>query len=136
MKSGYNIYHIVYVFILLDFMVLRAIDIKYVSKIFPPDSILENKEDYKPLSVYGRQRYATTTGVTFLFDDNYLATVSLLGNILSLYKFDKQSGKVSFLKKLSNHSALEIFNSENLVVSYDNKLLAIAGCPPSPGIKV
>ncbi len=89
-----------------------------------PDSILDRKEQYKPLFVGNRQRWATCTGAAW-FHDNYLAVLNLYGEQLCTYRFNKEQNSFHLLQQIKKQPEALLKMPENLAVSPDGTVLAI-----------
>ena len=94
-----------------------------------PNSILTHKEEYEPLPLANRKRYATCTGVAWL-DDRTLAMLNLYGQHLQIYSFDERQGVVSLLQEINNNQHAQFTFPENLAVSPDRTLMLIANSRP------
>lgn len=93
-------------------------DVIHLCDIYTKNSILNNKENYRPLPVGNRKRYATCTGATW-FHENYLAVLNLYGEKLTTYKFNKEENKFIFLQEISNKDGAQFEYPENLAISPD-----------------
>ena len=89
-----------------------------------PDSILDRKEQYKPLFVGNRQRWATCTGAAW-FHGNYLAVLNLYGEQLCSYRYDKEQNSFHLLQQIKNQPEALLKMPENLTVSPDGTILAL-----------
>ncbi len=105
--------------------VLRGLpgELKYITTVFTPDSILQNKQAYIPLCLGNRWRYGTCSGASW-FHDNYLATVNLYGEKIITYKFDEQTKNFNIVQQIQNQSKVYLQNPEQLHISPDGTLLA------------
>ena len=106
-----------------------------ICTVYTPNSILEHKEQYKPLSVGNRPRYATCTGATW-FHNSYLAVLNLYGQKLITYIFDNEQKKFNEIQEINNQDGTLPRKPENLTISPDGTLLAICSDGPKPGIKI
>ncbi len=106
--------------------VLRGLsgELKYITTVFTPDSILQNKQDYIPMRLGNRWRYATCGGTSW-FHDNYLATINLFGEKITIYKFDEQTRNFTVVQQIKNQSTAYLKNPEQLHISPDGTLLAV-----------
>lgn len=107
-------------------------ELKYISTVFTPDSILQNKQNYKPLCVVNRWRYGTCSGACW-FHDSYLATVNIYGEKIITYRFDEQAKQFSIVQQIQNQS---IKYPEQLNISPDGTLLAICNTRGKPIIYI
>jgi len=105
-----------------------------ICTVYTPNSILNNKEKYKLLFVGDRTRYSTCTGATW-FHHNYLAILNLMGKKIITYSFNPEEKTFTPLQTINQESA-RLGNAENLVVSPDGTLLAVASDGPFSGINL
>src|SRR2546427_8735586 len=98
---------------------------KPLCSIYTPDSILYKKGNYQPLGVGDRMRYATCTGVAW-FHGDYLATLNLYGEKIITYRFDEGKKEFIFLQEINNGHGAQLHRPENMTISPDGTLLAIA----------
>ncbi len=89
-----------------------------------PNSILDRKEQYKPLFVCNRKRWATCTGAAW-FHGNYLAVLNLYGEQLCTYRYDQKHNSFHLIQHIQNQPDALFKMPENLAVSPDGKLLAL-----------
>ena len=87
---------------------------------------------YTQNSVFGklapvgnRKRYSTCTGVAW-FHDNYIAVLNLSGENIVTYKFDKKKKEFTLVQTITNKDGARLSYSENLAISPDGRLLAVA----------
>lgn len=105
---------------------------KLINTIYTPDSILLNKENYIPLQIGERKRFATCTSVCWL-NDNLLALLNLYGNNIHLYAFN---GLEYYLhQKIDNTNGALLSLSEHFCVSSDSKLMAVCSDIPMNSIE-
>ena len=111
-------------------MVLTAVlcgssrELKYITTVFTPDSILQNKQAYIPLCLGNRWRYGTCSGASW-FHDNYLVTINIYGEKIITYKFDEQTTNFSIVQQIQNQSRAYLQYPEQLSISPDGTLLAV-----------
>ncbi len=112
--------------------VLRGLpgELKYITTVFTPDSILQNKQNYKPLLFGKRWRYGTCTGVAW-FHDTYLATLNLYGEKINTYKFDEETKTFNSVQQVQNQS---LDYPEQMNVSPDGIVLVISNVKKEPSI--
>lgn len=106
-----------------------------LSRIDTPNSILDHKENYKPLFIGNRKRYATSTGVAW-FHNNFLAILNLYGEKINTYRYCEKTNQFIHFQEITNTHQTELSGPENLAVSPDGELLAICSIPPHSGIKI
>ncbi len=94
-----------------------------------PDSILNRKKHYPPVAVGNRARRATCTGVTW-FHENYLAVLNLYGEKITTYQFDEEEKTFTLVQTITNKDGARLRHPENLAVSPDGTLLAVANAYP------
>ncbi len=113
--------------------VLRGLpgELKYITTVFTPDSILQNKQNYKPLLFGKRWRYGTCTGVAW-FHDTYLATVNLYGEKINTYTFDEETKTFSSVQQVQNQSNPHLNYPEQMNVLPDGTVLAICNVKKEP----
>lgn len=111
-----------------------SIDPKPLCTLYTPNSILEHKEDYRPLYAGDRIRYSTCTGVAW-FHDHYLAVLNLFGKKLETYHFDQETFTCTPLQTIDQPVAA-LVHAENLSFSPDGTLLALCSDNPHPGVKI
>lgn len=112
----------------------ETIEPKVAHTLYTPDSILEHKEDFRPLYAGGRLRYATCTGVAW-FHDTYIAVLNLYGKKLLTYHFDANTFTFTPLQTI-NQPAAHLVHAENLAFSPDGSLLAVCSDHPHAGVKL
>ena len=103
--------------------VLRG-ELKYITTVFTPDSILQNKEEYKPLCFCDRWRYGTCTGAVW-FHDTYLATVNLYGEKINTYRFNEETKTFDSVEQVQNQSGAHLNYPEQINVSPDGTVLVV-----------
>lgn len=89
-----------------------------------PNSILQNKEAYKPLKVGNRERHATCTGAAW-FHEKYLAILNLYGKKITTYSFDEKEQKFTLLQEITKDDVPLFDQPEALAISPDGSLLAV-----------
>lgn len=95
-----------------------------ICSVFTPNSILLEKEKYRPLFIGGRSRYATCTGVAW-FHGNYVASLNLYGEKIIIYRFDEESMQFTMQQEIRNADGAQLSYPENLVASSDGLWLAV-----------
>lgn len=108
---------------------------KPIITIYTPDSILNQKQNYHQNYAGNKERYATCTGASW-FHNDYLATLNLFGNKITIYNFDIQQKKFNLNQEITNRDGASLYNSENLTVSPNGKFLAVCSDAPNPGINI
>ncbi len=116
-------------------LIAFTIDTTPLCSIYTPNSILEHKENYLPLYVGTKLRYATCTGASW-FHENYLAVLNLYGKKINTYKFLPEQQNFELLQEINETQGAQLEVSENLTVSPDGSLLALCSCPPDAGVKL
>lgn len=106
-----------------------------ICTVFTPNSILQQKENYSPLFVGNKKRYATCTGATW-FHEDCLAVLNLYGRKIITYKFNDKEKNFDILQEINNNDGAQLVNPENLSVSPDGTLLAVCFDSPHPGLKI
>jgi 6-phosphogluconolactonase (cycloisomerase 2 family) len=123
MRLGYV--KIMVIMLLIEGKWVNALDITFISSIPTPNSILLKKENYKPLFVGARLRYATCTGATW-FHGNYLAVLNLYGQEIITYVFDEQKKEFKYVQHINNRQGARLGYPEQASVSHNGRLLAVA----------
>ena len=106
-----------------------------VLTVYTAKTILKHKENYKPLFVGRRSRYATCTGAAW-FHENYLAILNYYGRKLNTYLFNSDKNHLEPLQEIVDTPQIPLISPENLSVSPDGSILAICTCPPDAGLKL
>lgn len=105
-----------------------------ICSVYTQNSILDQTESFKPLHIgTAGQRYATCTGAVWYHTD-YVAVLNLLGNTISVYKFDAETVTFSLHQLIDNTKYVSFKKPENLVVSSDESLLAVGVDNPHAGV--
>lgn len=119
---------IITIFLMLFGFMMQAfvLEIEPLCIVYTPDSILAHKEDFRPWYVGGKLRYGTCTGVAW-FHQDYLAVANLYGNKIITYRFDKETATCNELQTLGADCFAPLKYLEQLVISPDGKILAVAG---------
>ena len=98
-----------------------------VASAYTPNSILNLSDPPMPLfAVKDRKRYATSTDVAWINNDQYLATLNLATETLHIYAFNRQDHSLTLLQTLSNQDGLQMFWPEKFAFSKNGSYLAIA----------
>lgn len=92
---------------------------------YTPNSILQEKERHIPEFAGMRSRYSTCTGVFWFPNNKKLGVISFLNASLQFYEFNEKS-KVLKPKECLTNEKNYLHHPENLAISKDGKLLAIA----------
>jgi len=101
-----------------------TIDNTPICSIYTPDSILQNKEQYRLQFVGERTRYSTCTSAEW-FHDNYLAILNFYGDHIITYRFDSTTETFYPIQKITKHNGIKFINGEHLSISPDGTLLAV-----------
>ncbi len=105
---------------------------KPICTVYTPDSILHHKTKYQPCFEGIRKRWATCTGAAW-FHGNYLATLNLYGETIITYSFDEEKKEFTILQQIKNQPEAKLGHSEQLAISPDGTLLAVANNKPGVG---
>jgi len=103
----------------------KTINSKPICTVYTQNSILNHKERYKPNFVGSRKRYSTCTGAAW-FHGNYLAVLNLHGENITTYRFDEEKKEFIILQHITNQQGARLRQPENLAISPDGRLLAVA----------
>ena len=103
---------------------ILSYSLPFVCKVATPNSILCNKNKYKPLAVGNRSRHATCIGAAW-FHDHYLATVNLYGEHIITYHFDEEKKEFTILQQIRNQPNALLEYPEHIAISHDGTILAV-----------
>ena len=112
-----------------------ALNSTYLCTVYTPNSILEQKENFRPHILDGRTRYSTCTGAAW-FHKTYLAVLNLYGRNITSYKFSAEEKTFELFQTLGNQDGAALYNPENLTASPDGTVLAVCSDAPDPGVQL
>lgn len=116
--------------ICLQSAMLYAIQIglQPIAVLHTPNSILQRPQLYKPLTVYGRSRYATCTSVAWVSNEQ-LITLNLYGQQLIRYQYTHMTNTI--LQRVSPDDGACLGYPEHSAINHDSSLLLIANSYPA-----
>lgn len=108
---------------------------KLINRIFTPNSILNNKENFVPINIGNRPRYATCTSVCWL-DNNTLISLNLYGDKIVVYNFNEEKNEFTIIQQIENKDGAELSMSEHFSLSPCKKFLAVCGDVPKSCVNI
>lgn len=109
-----------------------SIDSNPLCTVYTENSILNNREKYKPLYIGERLRYGTCSSAAW-FHATYLVVLNLLGKKITIYSFNSDTKNFTKLQEITDPIA-RLIHPIGLAVSPDGTMLAICSDGPYQGI--
>ena len=102
---------------------------RLLKEIYTPNSILEKTNQYIPISIGKRSRFATCTAVCWLTSD-IIASLNLYGNSIVTYCYNPVKNDFTILQEITNEDGARLSMSEHMSISPCGKLIAVCSAPP------